>query len=280
LVRGACKLVRRLASRGHTDAQYQLAEWHRTGAYDHPVDETKAFHLYLQGAKHHHADCMYRLAVCYEHGQGARADPKRAVQCYRKAAQWGVPDAMVRLGMILLKGQLGHAHHPCEGLAWLKRTVSPNGEALAEVWYELGVACDGEANARATKHVPDPVYARELITKAAEQGHAQAQYRLGLAYEQGDSLVAGEVSPVKSIEWYCKAADQEHAAAELALASWYLTGVPGLLKRDTRIAFRYAFHAAERGSSAAMYAVGYLFEIGEGVTQDLQEAKLWYRQAA
>ena len=42
---------------------------------------------------------------------------------------------------------------------------------------------------------------------AAEQGHAQAQYRLGICYDEGSGVEEDEDEAVK---WYWKAAEQGH----------------------------------------------------------------------
>lgn len=48
------------------------------------------------------------------------------------------------------------------------------------------------------------------LTLAAEQGHAEAQYELGLIYEFGHGV---EKNIPQAIKWYQKAAEQGHAKA-------------------------------------------------------------------
>ena len=50
---------------------------------------------------------------------------------------------------------------------------------------------------------------------AAEQGHAQAQYNLGLMYANGEGVPEDDKEAVK---WYRLAAEQGHAQAQSTLA--------------------------------------------------------------
>ena len=54
----------------------------------------------------------------------------------------------------------------------------------------------------------------ELYTKAAEQGHAVAQFNLGKCYYDGEGV---EQDMQKAVEWYTKAAEQGDEDAQEAL---------------------------------------------------------------
>ena len=56
--------------------------------------------------------------------------------------------------------------------------------------------------------------AAECFRKAAEQGHAEAQYNLGICYEDGDGV---EWSYTEALKWYSKAAEQGHEEAKILL---------------------------------------------------------------
>ena len=53
------------------------------------------------------------------------------------------------------------------------------------------------------------------ITKAAEQGDAEAQFNLGAMYANGAGV---ELDIVEAVKWYRKAAEQGHATAQCNLA--------------------------------------------------------------
>ena len=57
------------------------------------------------------------------------------------------------------------------------------------------------------------------LHKAAEQGHANAQYNLGVMYEDGEGADDKE-----AVKWYRKAADQGHAFAQFNLGVMYHNG--------------------------------------------------------
>ena len=57
--------------------------------------------------------------------------------------------------------------------------------------------------------------------KVADQGYAEAQYRLGCMYAEGRG-VARDID--KAVFWYQKAADQGHATAQYNLGVLYQTG--------------------------------------------------------
>jgi TPR repeat protein len=52
------------------------------------------------------------------------------------------------------------------------------------------------------------------IRKAADQGHAKAQYNLGVMYEKGEGV---QQNYSEALKWYKKAADQGHAGAQSKL---------------------------------------------------------------
>ena len=54
----------------------------------------------------------------------------------------------------------------------------------------------------------------DWFTKAAEQGHAEAQYNLGVMYANGDHVVQEDVQAVK---WFSMAAEQGDIEAQSAL---------------------------------------------------------------
>jgi len=78
--------------------------------------------------------------------------------------------------------------------------------------------------------------------RAAEQGHAGAQYYLGKIYNEGRKDDGVNPNYIEAAAWYRKAAEQEHGLAQVSL--------------------------------------GRMYEYGNGVSQDDAEAIVWYRKAA
>jgi TPR repeat protein len=77
-----------------------------------------------------------------------------------------------------------------------------------------------------------------------EQGHAAAQYNLGISYYNGEGVLQDYKEAVK---WYRKAAEQGYADAQNNLAVCYFGGM-GVLQ-DYVEAYAWALHAAMNGNS-------------------------------
>jgi TPR repeat protein len=109
--------------------------------------------------------------------------------------------------------------------------------------------------------------------KAAQQGHADAQYRLGPRYYWGWGVQQDRAEAAK---WYRRAAEQGHVAAqyELGFMCEFGEGVP----QDYTEAATWYRKAAEQGHVEAQYQIGSMYDIGEGVPQDYTEAAKWFHK--
>ncbi|MBQ3535764.1 MAG: sel1 repeat family protein [Alistipes sp.] len=111
--------------------------------------------------------------------------------------------------------------------------------------------------------------------KAADQGDAEAQNRLGFCYRRGLGVKQNNTEAVK---WYRKAAEQGHAQAQSNLGYCYYSGY-GVTKDYTE-AVKWYQKAAEQSSVDAYNNLGVCYEYGNGVTKDYAEAIRLYRKAA
>lgn len=111
---------------------------------------------------------------------------------------------------------------------------------------------------------------KALITQA-EGGDAQAQLRVGAAYDRGQGAPRDADAAIK---WYRKAAEQGLAEAQNSLGSLLQAG-----KRyeDARPWFE---KAAAQGHAQATNNLAYLFDLGLGVPQDRRQGLLLYTRAA
>jgi uncharacterized protein len=114
-----------------------------------------------------------------------------------------------------------------------------------------------------------------LLKPLAEDGHADAQFILGLMYELGQGVIQDYD---EAIEWYRLAAAQGNANAQFNLAVIYYLGA-GVAPDDKEAAQWYGL-AADQGLMAAQYNLGYMFYKGYGVTQDYLQAHKWWSLAA
>ncbi|MBR6755324.1 MAG: SEL1-like repeat protein, partial [Peptococcaceae bacterium] len=111
--------------------------------------------------------------------------------------------------------------------------------------------------------------------KAAEQGHAEAQYNLGRCHEEGWGTYFYIWEAAK---WYSKAAEQGHAEAQYNLGYCYQKG-RGVAKNESEAA-KWFIKAAEQGHATAQYNLGECYLRGEGVAEDKAEAVKWLSKAA
>ena len=86
-----------------------------------------------------------------------------------------------------------------------------------------------------------------LIRRSAEQGYADAQFNLGLAYYRGEGV---SQDYTQAVSWYRKAAEQGVAAAQYNLGVCYYKG-EGVLQ-DYVQAVSWWCKAAEQGHSLAI----------------------------
>ena len=109
----------------------------------------------------------------------------------------------------------------------------------------------------------------------AEEGHAEAQYRLGLMYDFGLGVPEADVEAVK---WHRMAAEQGFAQAQYILGDMYREGI-GVPEDDAK-AIEWYRKVAQRGDSEAQFRLGLMYDDGEGVPEDDVQAYAWFNIAA
>lgn len=114
----------------------------------------------------------------------------------------------------------------------------------------------------------------EQTRQAAEQGHADAQYSLGLRYAKGDGVAENYAEAMK---WYRMAAEQGLARAQCNLGVLYDQG-RGTAQNYAE-AMKWFRKAAEQGNATAQYNLGIMYHQGHGTAQNYAEALKWFRMA-
>lgn len=123
----------------------------------------------------------------------------------------------------------------------------------------------------------DYVTARKWLAKAAEQGDAEAQYKLGILYNRGHGV---ETNKEEALLWYQKAAEQGLAIAQCKLGDMYLYGLGDMASCNYAEALKWYEKAAAQGDILAQNSLGIMYLKGIGVTQDYAEAAKWYHKSA
>jgi TPR repeat protein len=122
----------------------------------------------------------------------------------------------------------------------------------------------------------DLVLAKDWFTKAAEQGHLEACYRLGVIYSVG--LIDGTANLHEATKWFLKAATRGHSGAQFELGKYCLQG-EGVIKSAEK-AKAWLQLAAHQYHSGAQFMLGRMYETGNGVSPDLELSFKWYKLAA
>lgn len=157
----------------------------------------------------------------------------------------------------------------------------------------------------------DPVKAVEWYRRAADQGHADAQFNLGRCYETGIGakksltdavmwyrMAAGKgnaasqnnlglcyrygngvvKSAAEALYWFRKSADKGDASGQHNLADMYLRGEG--VEQNFAEAVNWFMKSAEQGDAGAQFFLGWCYQNGKGVTANTAEAMIWYDKAA
>ena len=111
----------------------------------------------------------------------------------------------------------------------------------------------------------DYINAAEYFRKAAEDGHADAQFNLGIMYVNGLGV---QKNNEDALRWLGKAAGQGHAEAKNKLG--LLRGGKGKIEKGKK----------QVESPEEQDALGHAYLHGEGVEQNYEEAVKWFRKAA
>ena len=191
----------------------------------------------------------------------APQDPAAAEHCFRRLAEGGDPAAQWWLGVSYQYG-VGAPKDRKNALRWF-RQAARQGNARAQ------------ESLRATEDSAAGGEDSEKLQIAAEQGSAQAQYRLGYRYWNGDGVERDER---QAADWFDRAARQGLAPAQRMLGRCYEQGRG--VERDARQAVAWYRWAATQGDPEAQYALGVCLDKGLGTEENAAEAFAWYKNAA
>lgn len=155
-------------------------------------------------------EAMQALGNAYEHGLGIPEDEDKARHWYQQAAFAGDAEAKFRLGQMLL----------AEPGAWRLIYKEPEREAKNTErgkYYPTKAAAEqvGGEERTADPVRPGMVEAENWLRDAARQGHAEAQYTLGMAFLNGMEL---PFNLFEALHWLSAAAYNGHGDALLQLA--------------------------------------------------------------
>ena len=250
--------IQHAAEAGSSEGAHRLALVYAQGLAGTPRDEKRAVELFEKAAAAGHVRAQINLGILYMRGQGVPADLIQARAWLEKAAASGDPQALYTLGRALSESA-GQAVADPVRAADLYRRAAEKGNALAGLRYGLalsegsGVKRDPVAAQRwlmqaQESGIPEAALAlgdmaartpatRDKATNekivqsalswyqgAANAGVPSAQFKLANAYFAG---VGVPRDPAQALLWYNRAAQQGLPQAQHAVGIMLIGGVAG-----------------------------------------------------
>jgi TPR repeat protein len=115
--------------------------------------------------------------------------------------------------------------------------------------------------------------ARKLYLIAVVRGNAEAQYRLGKMYLEGNGV---EKNRSTAMTFFKKSAAYQYSPGENAVGYMYETQN----RPDYEEAAYWYMRSAQNGYAVAQYNLGLLYQYGLGVKKNEKEAQKWFQKSA
>jgi len=275
---------------GHVEAKFKLGDF-----YNSVESKERALQMYRDAAQYEHADAQFKLGEMYDNGEVEKIERKffldsifynykktiaehklKAEQLYKLAAKQGHIEAQKKIDVVNFNKELELANKGDVaaqnnlGIMFLNGTGVAKDYKEAEKFFRLAVE-QGHPDAQYNLGimllngiVSEKNYkeAEKFFRLAVEKGHPDAQYNLGIMYENG----LGVTNDYKEAErLYRLATKQGHVEAK---------------KKLDVIIYNKELKLAQKGDILAQYNLGLIYEHGQGVAQNNEEAVRWYRLAA
>ncbi|KAG6139717.1 hypothetical protein E4U22_000961 [Claviceps purpurea] len=273
----ALNIIDHLAEQDHPDALYIRSKWLEFGKFGHRLNKRDAFLGYKRASELGNARSEYRMGMLFEQSN----DISKAKEHYYKGMSLNDSAAWYRMGMMSLLGQHGEPKDYASGLERIRSAADSSDEDAPQGAYVYGMLVGRDLP---DITIPDGLLAYSLdmakmyVEKAAYLGFAKAQLKMGQAHEL--CQLGCEFNPSYSLHYYGLAAKQGLPEAALGVSRWFLFGYEGVFKKNEELAFKYAQEAAVAKLPTGEFAMGYYYEIGIHVNQNIPEAHKWYQRAA
>ena len=255
----------------------------------------------LAAAESGNPKACYDVSLCYQYGYlDVEPNNEKAVYWAQKAADAGISDAMVDLGVYYLYFEND----------WEK--ASSNFEKAAKLnnanaYYMLGLCYTHELNVK--KNIKKGI---SNFKKASKMGACQAAYELGMLYYEGNEVkqdsklalsyfekaaeaglvdaqamaggmywqgVGTKEDKSKGYEWYEKAALQGNMDGLITCGLELCAGE--LVEQDVNTGLYFLQYACENGDkekkAIAYNVLGFIYEQGLGVEVDSEKANYFYQ---
>lgn len=134
------RLISRAADAEHVDALVYVAQGYVDGTGIFIEDFSVARELFEKAAKQGHPQALGQLGAMYAKGLGGKVDPEAAVECTRRAAEAGFPQAQFNL-FVFYYDESVLPKNEAESLRWLNEAASqdhPGAVYNLACWIQAG----------------------------------------------------------------------------------------------------------------------------------------------
>ena len=229
--------------------------------YAHP-EQAKAWYENAISADAPDPEALYTLGRIYE-----RRDPAVALSCYRKAAECGLPQAQILVGIHCERGTYKQTRNWEEAARWYEAAADGNDPAGL---YYLG-HCYETGCGKPKKYKTAASY----YAKAAELGSDDAKAAFARLQLYGNGMPKDAKAAIRTLQELVKGGS---APAHVELGICYLKGIGVTV--DAAAGFQHIQQAAQAGDINAFYYMGGCYEEGKGTEPDKVTARQWYMRAA
>ncbi len=264
----------------------------------------EAIHLIKKAADSNHPQALFELASYYELGLGVSKDYSLAIKYYKQAIKAGASAANFNLALLLINPEI--TNNNLAKARTLMKVLAERGDIEAQYslalmykdemgnthsdftqsidWLRLAANAghtDAEFNLglhylKGEQVVKNVTEAYVWFNKAAKKGMPRAQFNLALMYEKG---MGTSVDHYRSLKWYKSSAALGNANAQQNLGIKYLLGKD--VEQDDSKAISLITHAAKQQHINAQYLLARLYQTGRNTIQaDILKAETWYLLSA
>ena len=218
----------------------------------------QALTWFLKASELGYSDSQYMLGMIYETIGHEESDLSKATHYYELAAKQDHPYALYALGINALE-----AERFKDAVFYLEKAANQQyvlaAYTLAMYYHE--------------KEPQYPLKAFEWFMVAAKQNHTEAEYYVGLYYQNAKGVPQ---NIEQAIQWYERAAMKENKNALYHLAMILIKQE----RKDFVTVAKLLEKAAKLDHPNAQYNLAVMYQKGDGVEQDMQKALFWYEKAA
>ena len=282
----------------------------------------KALNYFTKSAEMGNPLAQYYLGIMYAQGKSVKPDIGEAKKWFQKSSLTGCKEAqkaLDKLENIKVKEPVNEKKEETQkvvSVSLKKDTYPPqeyktNSDDTTALYSQKKILVNLEKNTEAKddnkkeakndielyslglKYYDELNYEKAFncFMELAKKDDSQAQYNIGVMYENGEGV---ELNIEDSKKWYRKSAengddDAKKVLQELELIKSqykekesiiiYNLGMKDYREGYYSDAFNKFLNSAKLGNSQAQYNLGVMYENGEGVEVNIEKAKKWYSKA-